>query len=204
MQGQNDPWIVAIGASGSRGLADIEALLAGLPANLPAIVMVVLHRLWDQPSHLRDVLARWSLLPVVIAAQSEHFTPGTVYIGEPAEHLTLAGRNFGALVPDPDRAWRNRTIDLLFASVARHAGPHMIGVVLSGSLDDGSNGLAAIHRAGGITMVLTPSAPPAHGMPESAIAYDGPIDLIAAAPRIAAAIAATCARPRAPTRRPRR
>jgi chemotaxis response regulator CheB len=54
----------------------------------------------------------------------------------------------------------------------------MIGVVLSGSLDDGSRGLAAIHDAGGMTMVLTPARPPQQGMPENAISYDGPIDLI--------------------------
>jgi two-component system chemotaxis response regulator CheB len=54
----------------------------------------------------------------------------------------------------------------------------MIGVVLSGSLDDGSRGLAAINAAGGLSMVLTPSAPPMKGMPENAINFDGPIDLI--------------------------
>jgi len=54
----------------------------------------------------------------------------------------------------------------------------MIGVVLSGALDDGSRGLAAIHEAGGLTIVLTPGRSPERGMPENAISYDGPIDLI--------------------------
>jgi two-component system chemotaxis response regulator CheB len=58
---------------------------------------------------------------------------------------------------------------------------------LSGSLDDGSRGLAAIHHAGGLTMVLTPASPP-RGMPENAIAYDGPIDLIGNSHQIAGAI----------------
>ena len=51
----------------------------------------------------------------------------------------------------------------------------MIGVVLSGSLDDGLRGLAAIHEAGGLSMVLTPAAPPRRGMPENAINYEDPL-----------------------------
>jgi chemotaxis response regulator CheB len=83
-----------------------------------------------------------------------------------------------ALIDDPDRHYGGRTVDLLFKSVAAWAGTRIIGVVLSGSLDDGSRGLAAIHDAGGMTMVLTPARPPQQGMPENAISYDGPIDLI--------------------------
>jgi two-component system chemotaxis response regulator CheB len=69
----------------------------------------------------------------------------------------------------------------------------MIGVVLSGSLDDSSRGLAAIQEAGGLTMVLTPSGPPQRGMPENAISYDGPIDLIGTPERIARGICMACA-----------
>jgi two-component system chemotaxis response regulator CheB len=82
---------------------------------------------------------------------------------------------------------------LLFTSIAKYAGKRMIGVVLSGSLDDGSRGLAAIHEAGGLSMVLTPAAPPQRGMPENAISYDGPIDLIGDPRRIAQGICAACA-----------
>lgn len=64
----------------------------------------------------------------------------------------------------------------------------MIGVVLSGSLDDGSRGLAAIHEAGGLTMVLTPDPKPYRGMPRNAINYDGPVDVIGSPRVIAAAI----------------
>ena len=64
----------------------------------------------------------------------------------------------------------------------------MIGVVLSGSLDDGSRGLASIHEAGGVTMVLTPDTLTGTGMPENAIAYGGPIDVVGNCQKIAAAI----------------
>jgi two-component system chemotaxis response regulator CheB len=83
-------------------------------------------------------------------------------------------------------------VDLLFNSVAAYAGNGMIGVVLSGSLDDGSRGLAAIRKAGGLSMVLTPAGPPERGMPENAIKFDGPISLIGSSKEIAEAICAAC------------
>jgi two-component system chemotaxis response regulator CheB len=178
MRDEAPPWFVAVGASGSEGLSDIKALLAALPPRIPAVVLVVLHRRWAQPSRLKAILARACPHPVLIAEEGERFERGSVYIGEPDQHLTLAMQNFGRLVDDPERAHGNRTIDLLFRSVARRENGRMIGVVLSGSLDDGSRGLAAIHDAGGLTMVLTPGLLPRKGMPENAIAYDGPIDTI--------------------------
>ncbi|MGA7327883.1 MAG: chemotaxis protein CheB [Rhodomicrobium sp.] len=186
MKSQTKPWVVAIGASGGEGLHDIREILAALPPTLPAIVLIVLHRPFHEPSELASVLAQSSKLPIVTAAQQERFQIGTAYIGEPAEHLTLAANSFGILVDDPDRVHRNRTVDLLFRSVAEHSGTRTIGVVLSGSLDDGSRGLAAINKAGGVSMVLT--ARPAQGVPENAINYDGPIDIIGNPSEIASAI----------------
>jgi chemotaxis response regulator CheB len=92
------------------------------------------------------------------------------------------------LLDDPTNGYRNRTIDALFRSVAAHAGSEMIGVVLSGSLDDGSRGLAAIKAAGGTSMVLTPNRRGRKGMPENAINYDGPIDKIGTPEQIAVEI----------------
>jgi two-component system chemotaxis response regulator CheB len=134
------------------------------------------------------VLSRGSSLPVLIASQDLRLELGRCYIGEPDAHLALAAPLLGDLVPDFGNAHRNRSVDLLFTSVARHAGARFIGVVLSGSLDDGSRGLAAIHEAGGTTMVLTPGDAGFQGMPENAIAYDGPIDVIGSPERIAAEI----------------
>ena len=186
---QASPYFIAIGASGGDGLEDIKALLLGLPDPLAAIVLVVFHRPWDRLSHLRDVLARAVHLPVVIAEDGDRLQLGTSYIGEPAEHLTLAARSRVHLLDDPTNSYRNRTIDALFRSVAAHAGSRMIGVVLSGSLDDGSRGLAAIKAAGGTTMVLTPNRSSEKGMPENAISYDGPIDKIGTPEQIAEEIA---------------
>jgi len=172
------PHFLAVGASGSEGLNDIKELLAALPVPLPAVALIVLHRPMDRISHLRDVLARATDLTVEIAEDGEELEPGVVYIGEPAHHLRLVAGAKADLVSDPGKTHRNRTIDMLFHSLAAHAGTKAIGVVLSGSLDDGSRGLAAIHRAHGVTMVLTPERGPLAGMPENAIDYDGPINVI--------------------------
>lgn len=189
---ERPPWIVAIGASGGQGLDDVRELLKHLPKTLRAVVMIVLHRAWNQESHLRSVLAHDAALPVMVAASGRRLESGTVYIGEPSKHLILGIHGFGVLIDDPYRRHRNRSVDLLFNSVAAQVGARIIGVILSGSLDDGSRGLAAIHRAGGTTMVLAPSTAPGNGMPESAIDFAGPIDLIGDLRLIAPGICAVC------------
>ena len=190
--------VVAIGASGGRGMRDIEALLGGLPAGLPAIVMIVLHRPVDQVSHLCEVLSRRSALPVLVAGDGQELLPGHCYIGRPDAHLELTDGTIARLIEHSGNAYRNRTVDTLFDSVAAAAGSGrlIIGVVLSGSLDDGAKGLVAIHTAGGVTMVLTPDEPPQHGMPENAIGLQHHVDFIGTPGRIAAEIAA-----RVPTRK---
>ena len=178
------PRFVAIGASGPEGLSDIVELLRALSKPVSAVVMVVLHRPSDRPSHLREVLARTCDLPVLVAEEAEGLVHGACYIGEPAGHLTLVDRHVAHLVADANHRLRNRTVDALFNSLANHAGPRAIGVVLSGSLDDGSRGLAAIHAAGGMTMVLDPGLKP-RGMQQNAIDHDGPVSFVGTAMAIA-------------------
>ena len=113
---------------------------------------------------------------------------GRLYIGEPSAHLTLLERTFALLTSDRARVFCNRAVDLLLQSVADCGGHQTIGVVLFGSLDDGSRGLAAIHHAGGNTMVLRPSSASTHGMPENAIAFDGPVTVIGNVLELASAI----------------
>ena len=183
------PWTVAVGASGGEGLQDLRDLLHEW-SGLDAVVMIVLHRRWTAISQLREVLQRSSRMPVIVADEDERLRPGRVYIGEPANHLTLIARTMGTVTSDPDRTHRNRTVDLLFNSLAAFGGMRIIGIVLAGSLDDGSRGLAAINKAGGLTMVVTPSKP-LPDMPGNAIAYDGTIDVIGSIQMIARAVEST-------------
>lgn len=180
--------LIAIGAS-AGGLEEIRTILALLPADLPAIVLVVLHRPGDQVSHLRDVLARRSQMPVVEAVHGQDLEVGICYLGQPAGHLGVDRLVRAELTVDfGGKGRRGRTIDDLFTSVARHAGPRTVGVLLSGVLRDGSAGLAAIKKAGGITMVQSPAEARFADMPENAIASGRDIDLIAPTAELARAI----------------
>ena len=179
--------MIVIGAS-AGGLPHISTLLELLPADLPAIVLVVLHRPGDQVSNLREVLARKSRMQVVDAVHGEELLVGICYLGQPAEHLGIDELVRAKLSPDPGGSRRGKTIDDLFVSVARHAGPRVIGIVLSGALRDGTEGLAAIKGAGGIAMVQSPAEAPFADMPESAIAREGIVDLVAPTAELARAI----------------
>ena len=150
------PDIIAIGAS-AGGLAAISRLLAQLPADLPASVLVVLHRPPEQISSLREILTRKTCLHVVLARENEPLQHGTCYIGEPHRHLTLGPDSRLHLLADG--FYRGHCIDALFCSLARHAGKRTIGVILSGALKDGSLGLKAIKEAGGSVMVRVRERP---------------------------------------------
>jgi two-component system chemotaxis response regulator CheB len=170
--------LVVIGASGGEGLGQIGALLRALPSDLDAAVLAVLHRPVDQPSRLRDVLARVARLPVRIAVQGQPLRPGVCYIGEPDQHLSV-GCGL-AVVLQRDAGLAARTIDLLFESAAAAAGAGVAGVILAGSLSDGARGLAAIRDAGGAALVLDPRRTPFSGMPQAALEAAPEADVFAA------------------------
>ncbi|WP_205880478.1 EAL domain-containing protein [Lichenicoccus roseus] len=180
----DQPYFIAIGASGSEGLDDIQRLLTLLSRGTRAVVMIVWHRPSDRVSHLRDILASSSRMPVIVASEASILETGNCYIGEPDGHLTLMDRNRAHLVVGSKGMLQNRSIDALFSSLADWVGPRTIGIVLSGLLDDGSRGLAAIHRAGGLTVVLDPGLK-VRGMQQNAIDFDGPISFIGTAGQIA-------------------
>jgi two-component system chemotaxis response regulator CheB len=101
------------------------------------------------------VLEQESRLPIEIARDLMPMSGGRVYLGEPWRHLRLGWRGCAELVEDPDRAYTNRTIDLLFDSLAdRGAGR----TILSGALNDGANGLRALKSCGGLAMTVLPNA----------------------------------------------
>jgi len=178
------PDIVAIGAS-SGVIKALQGLLEAL-LDLHAIVLVVLHRPANRASYLRDILLRNVRMPVVVARHGERLHKGVCYIGEPSQHLMVDPDLRADLLPD--HRYTTRNIDQLFTSLARHFGPRTIGVVLSGQLDDGTRGVAAIKKAGGIAMVQSPQEAAYPDMPRNAINYGGPIDLVAPTSDLAAEI----------------
>ncbi|MFM0038520.1 chemotaxis protein CheB [Paraburkholderia strydomiana] len=178
---------VAIGASGSEGFTDLKDLLAIWPPAMNAVIVAVLHRPSDRQSFLREVLQRTSRVPVVVAENGDRLCRGVCYIGKPDQPITVGPGRHALLLDGKGDRFRNRTIDLLFRSVAHDARAAAVGVVLSGALDDGSRGLAAIREAGGITMVLDPHDKP-RGMQRNAIDYDGPISFVGNLPALAWAL----------------
>jgi two-component system, chemotaxis family, protein-glutamate methylesterase/glutaminase len=157
--------IIVIGAS-AGGVAALSTLVASLPANLPAAVFIVLHIPADSPSLLPTILSRNSALRVAHATHGEPIVRGRVYVAPPDRHL-LIDDNRIKLVHGPKENLHRPSIDALFRSAARWAGPRVIGVVLTGARDDGTVGMRAIKQLGGIAIVQDPLEASFASMPMS-------------------------------------
>ena len=163
--------IVIGGSAGSFG--PLKTVLASLPPSLPASILVVVHMMSDVPSLLDENLSRFSRLPVIQAFDQEPIRRGYIYVARPDYHLTVEpGRMRVQRGPRENR--HRPAIDPLFRTAAREYGPRVIGVILSGRLDDGSMGLYAVKQRGGIAIVQDPAEAIANEMPRHALAYATP------------------------------
>lgn len=174
---------------GSAGSIDaLTRILAELPAKLPASVFVVVHLSPTSTSALPSILARAAILPARHVQASEPIQPGTIYVAPPDRHLVL----IDGVVTVNRGPRENRVrpaVDVLFRSAVRARGRRVIGVVLSGGLDDGAAGLALIKRSGGCALVQDPAEAPTPSMPAAAIARTA-VDAILPAAAIGAALLA--------------
>jgi two-component system chemotaxis response regulator CheB len=159
---------VVIGAS-AGGVDAVGALLSGLPAPYVPALIVVLHIPAERPSLLAELFQARCRLPVHEALDKERVEPGTVYVAPPGYHLLVERDRSLALSLDPPVAFSRPSIDVLFESAAAAYGPRLLGIVLSGSNDDGAEGLAAIRTAGGRAWVQDPREAMAAAMPRAAI-----------------------------------
>jgi two-component system, chemotaxis family, protein-glutamate methylesterase/glutaminase len=161
--------IVVIGAS-AGGVEALTQVVRHLPKNLAAPVFVVLHIPPDATSVLPDILARNGRLRAKAARDGERYENGTIYVAPPDFHLLV---NDGTLrLRRGPRENRVRpSVDPLFRSAAIAAGPHAIGVILTGSLDDGTAGLIAIKQRGGTAIIQDPKDAVYPGMPQSALEH---------------------------------
>jgi two-component system chemotaxis response regulator CheB len=189
--------IVVIGAS-AGGVEALTAIVRDLPATLAAPVCIVLHVPPDSPSLLPVILARRASLEVVAAADGAKIKPGTIYVAQPDRHLIIDDGVI-RLARGPRENRHRPAVDVLFRSAALAYGSGAIGVVLTGSLDDGTAGLQAIKQRGGIAIVQDPDDAIYPSMPLSAIEHVE-ADAIVPLSDVAAAIAAAVASP-VPARR---
>jgi two-component system chemotaxis response regulator CheB len=158
--------IIVIGAS-LGGVEAIPSLLETFPADLPAAVFVVLHMHDSGPSRLLEIARRASSFPVKNAVDGERIEPGQGYLGVPSRHLMLQSGRV-RLADGPRDCHARPSINVLFRSAAHEFGRRVIGVVMTGMLDDGSAGLWAIKDRGGIAIVQSPDEAPYPQMPANA------------------------------------
>lgn len=146
--------IVVVGAS-AGGVEALQGFAAGLPADLEAAVLVVLHMPARGRSALAAILNRAGPLPAEVARHGQAIVNGHVYVAPPDRHLLMVAGNI-ELSCGPTENGRRPAINALFRSAAVAAGSRVTGVLLSGVLDDGVAGMASIASRGGQLMVQDP------------------------------------------------
>ncbi len=163
----NSPRIIVIGAS-AGGIEAIGKLLAAIPADFSASLFIVQHIGAQGSGDLARIFQRRSSIPISQPGDGEEFRSGHAYIAPPDHHLLV--KSDSVRVCHGPRENRCRpAIDPLFRSAAVAHGPRVIGVVLTGYLDDGASGLAAVKKCGGRTVVQDPDDAMVPEMPLSAL-----------------------------------
>ena len=160
--------IVVIGGS-AGALQVLQGILSSLPWDFQPAIFVVLHTTEDSPRLLPDILNRHSKLPVMYAVHNAPILPSRVYVAPAGQRHMLLDRGKIRLESGPRENHCRPAIDALFRSASYAYGNQVIGIVLSGNLDDGSAGLASIKIRGGLAIVQDPEDAMAASMPASAM-----------------------------------
>lgn len=159
------------GSAGSIG--PLKEIVRALPSSLPASILVVVHVPADADSNLDELLSNLSALPATQPVDDEPIRRGRIYIARPDNHLTIEPGRMRVL-KGPRENRHRPAIDPLFRTAARVYGSRVIGIILSGQLDDGSAGLNAVKQRGGIAIVQDPAEAAFSEMPRRALAYATP------------------------------
>lgn len=167
---------VVIGTS-AGGIEALSVLLPALTAGVRASFFIVLHLPRERPSLLVDIFAPRCALRVCEAEDKDPIAPGTVYFAPPDYHMLIDRGPAVTLSADDLVNFSRPSIDVLFESAADVYGPRLLGVILTGASSDGAEGLEAVRRAGGLTVVQQPDESRASMMTVSALKR-GPADLV--------------------------
>ena len=157
--------IVVIGAS-AGGVAVLTELVQSLPADFHAAVFIVLHIPPHSPSVLPQILSAAGPLQAVHPVDGERIQKGRIYIASPDHHLLIEDGHVVVRKGPKENRFRP-SVDALFRSAAYIYGPRVIGIVLTGTLDDGTSGLWSIKRLGGVAIIQEPKEAPFPSMPAS-------------------------------------
>ena len=161
------PDLVVVGGS-AGGVDALKRLIARLPADLPATVCLTLHLAEGTPSLLPGILARAGSVQVLPATDGAPLRPGVVYVAPPDVHLAIVDDHV-VLGPGAKENGYRPSVDVLLRSAAVARGRRVVGVVLTGMLDDGTAGLAAVARYGGVPLVQDPEEADFPSMPRNAL-----------------------------------
>jgi len=178
--------IVALAAS-AGGLTALIEVLANLPANFRAAIVVVQHLDPRHPSLMAEILSRRTPLKVTQANEGDQLTPGTVYIAPPNNHLLVNSDGKASLSQSEMVHFLRPSADLLFESVAASYKERAIAVVLTGTGSDGAMGVEAIQKMGGTVIVQDDKSAEFPGMPSAAI-KTGNVDFILPLAEISSAL----------------
>jgi two-component system chemotaxis response regulator CheB len=159
--------IIVIGTS-SGGLEALKELVAQLPADFPATIFVVRHLSDTIETILPQILEQSGPLTATLASGSEYFKRGHIYCAPSRHHMVIEDGRL-RLTKGPKENRFRPAVDPLFRSAALALGTRVVGVILTGALDDGTAGLAAVKHFGGIAIVQDPREARYAGMPQSAL-----------------------------------
>ena len=161
--------IIVVGAS-AGGVEALTALARAQPADLKAAIFVVLHVAPHHRSILPHILTTAGKLKATHAKDNDPVEEGQIYVAPPDRHLLVqAGRL--RLSRGPQENGSRPAIDALFRSAARSYGARVVGVVLTGALDDGTAGLVSVKQRGGLAVVQDPATAFCPDMPRSALEH---------------------------------
>ncbi|MBW6521467.1 MAG: chemotaxis protein CheB [Desulfoarculaceae bacterium] len=159
---------VVIGVS-AGGLNALRAILPRLPEKFPLPVVVVQHRGVESDGFFAQYLDQRCAVQVKEAEEKEQAVPGTVYLAPANYHLLLEDDRTFSLTLESRVCFARPSIDVLFESAADVYGSRLIGIILTGANDDGSRGLAAIKKRGGLAVVQDPVGAEVETMPLAAL-----------------------------------
>jgi len=174
-------------AASQGGLMAIRSILAALPPDFPAAIVVVQHLYPHSPTYMDSLLSRDTALQVRQAASGEVLQPGVVYTPVPDRHLLVTPSGTLRLGDGPKVNYARPAADQLFTSLASTYRSRAIAVVLTGRVSDGKLGVLAVKRQGGMVIAQDPSTCASASMPQAAI-DTGKVDFVLPPDQIAPAL----------------
>jgi two-component system chemotaxis response regulator CheB len=184
--------IIVIG--GSAGALDVLfQLVAGLPADLPAAVFVVIHTYPRSASTLPELLSQRSPLAARHPLHGEAIRPGHIYVAPPDNHLMLTASAM-EVIRGPKENGHRPAVDALFRSASMSHGSRVVGVVLSGYQDCGTAGMLSIKARGGLSVIQAPDSAQAPDMPRSVLSTV-PVDHVVAPAELGPLLARLATKP---------